>query len=99
MRFDDTNWLFGIWASPLLALIATLAIRAGRSALSRFADRSLVARVDGARPLARSVARMALIALAVALSSVALARPQWGTREGRIEKSEDYIDKSTHVLV
>lgn len=87
MRFEETGWLFGIWASPLLVLIASLAVRAGRRAMSRFADRSLVARVDGARSLGRPVARVTLIALAIALSAVALARPQWGTKEGRIEKS------------
>jgi len=87
MRFEHTDWLFGLWLAPALGLVIMLAVRASRAALDRFAERSLTSRVDGPRKLAAPIFRTLLLMLAVGSSVLAIARPQWGTVAGSLEKT------------
>lgn len=79
-RFAVRGALWGLWALPLLALFLWYAARRRRAALERFGDPRLVAQlartVNGRARLAKSV----LLVASVATLTVALARPQFGTR-------------------
>jgi len=86
VSFESVELLSGLWITPVLAVLIALALRGSRAALDRFAERSLVARVDGIRPVGRSAFRGVLIVLAVTAGILALARPQWGTVAGTLEK-------------
>lgn len=87
MRFEHTDWLFGLWLTPALVLLGGLALRASRGALDRFAARALRARVDGPQKITRGLVRGALVVLAVASCVTALARPQWGSAAEEFDRS------------
>ncbi len=73
--FGDPRWLHLLWGVPALLLIMALAANRRWRLMHRFADVSLSQRIgDRARPVAR-VFKAAMILGALALTTVALARP------------------------
>ena len=78
MKFAVPAWLFG----SSLALVLALALIAGGVLLSRsvrrFGDEALVRSLLTANPSGRRALKGVLLVLAVALSFVALAQPQYG---------------------
>lgn len=83
------HWLGALWLIPALALLLWLAARARRRAAARLAEPSLHAAIGvRTRGLRRRLAAPILL-LAIALTALAVARPQWNprprevTRQGR----------------
>jgi len=78
MRFAEPLWLLG---TAVAALVAALLVAGGflliRS-MRRFGDEQLVAELVTGRPGGRRALKGGLLVLAVALSFVALAKPQYG---------------------
>lgn len=83
------HWLIWLWALPVLIALAWWAARARRRALARFADPSLHARLGASTRGLRRRLSLPLCLLALSLTAVALARPQFNpqprevTRQGR----------------
>ncbi|MCA9309971.1 MAG: VWA domain-containing protein [Phycisphaerales bacterium] len=77
MRFEEHLWLHGLWVAPVLgALVLMLLARRG-VALRRFASSPLLSVIGRRVSRGRQALRVVLVALAIALISVGLARPQW----------------------
>ena len=78
MSWAEPAWLHGLWAVPVLALIAWAMLRSRTRALARLGP--LAAERVSARAVGVHRARAALRIGAVALLLVALAGPRWGWR-------------------
>jgi len=79
-RFAASAWLWGLALVPALVLFLVWAGRRRRRALDAFGDPELVARLTDSVSVSARRWKAALVLTAVALSVVALARPQFGTR-------------------
>jgi len=79
-RFAASAWLWGLALVPALVLLLAWAGRRRRRALAAFGDPELVARLTDSVSVSARRWKSALVVTAVALSVVALARPQFGTR-------------------
>ena len=78
MRFADSFWLFG---TGLALLVAALFVAGGVllvRAVRRFGDEPLVLGLVTGRPGGRRALKAGLLVAAVALSFLALAKPQYG---------------------
>jgi Ca-activated chloride channel family protein len=71
-------WLHGLWAVPVLALLAWLMLRSRRAALAKLGP--LAAERVSARAMGVHRARAALHVMAAGLVLLALAGPRWGWR-------------------
>ena len=80
MRFARPELLWTLAALPLLALLAVWLGRWRRRALRRLGDPATLGRLSSAPGAERRAAHLALLLLGIAALSVAMARPQWGTR-------------------
>lgn len=79
-RFATSSWLFALALVPGLVALFWLAARARRSALARFGDHDLVRRLTATVNGSARTVKSALLATAVGLIVIALARPQFGSR-------------------
>jgi Ca-activated chloride channel family protein len=80
MRLARPDLLWTLLALPLVALLAAWLAGWRRRALARLGDPATVARLSSAPGLERRGARLALVLAGLGALSLALARPQWGTR-------------------
>lgn len=82
MRFAEPQFLWLLLLLPLLALAGYAAQRRRRRALERFAGgRQSAGRFTGEVSPHRRALKLLLVYLGLAALSLALARPQWGTRQ------------------
>lgn len=81
MRFAEPIWLWLLLLLPALALGGAWAAARRRQRLERFAGgRKLVGQFTGEVSMHRRAAKLLLVHLVLAGVTLALARPQWGTR-------------------
>jgi Ca-activated chloride channel family protein len=80
MRFAAPGYLWFLVGLPVLAGLFVLAFRSRRRALERFGEWRVVQRLTMCGGLERRILRVALILGAVLLLTLALSRPQWGTK-------------------
>jgi Ca-activated chloride channel family protein len=85
MRFASPHLLWLLLAVPAAVLAYALHFAHRRRLLARLGDEPLVARMTGEVSVRRKIVRAALVVAALALTGVALARPQAGGR-ARINK-------------
>ncbi len=79
-RFGASEWLWALFVVPLVAALFWISYRARHRALERFGDSPLVARLTRSVSERGRFAKAVLLVTALALTVVALARPQFGTR-------------------
>lgn len=79
-RFALVDVLFSLLLLPALGLLTWLGFRTRRRALDRFIDSPLLVKLSQSVNHAGRRAKMLLVFVALGLSLVALARPQFGTR-------------------
>jgi Ca-activated chloride channel family protein len=91
-RFAEPQWLMALWALPVLGLImGCVAFRAKR-AQSRLGDRELIDELMGSVRSWNTRLRIVVTLLALALVTVAAARPQSDPREIEVEsKGRDVV--------
>jgi Ca-activated chloride channel family protein len=80
MRLAASGLLWTLLAIPVLLALALWLARWRRAALRRLGDPATLLRGSTAPGSERRAARLALVLLAAGCVSLALARPQWGTR-------------------
>jgi len=80
MRFAASDLLWTLLALPLLLALALWLARWRRAALRRLGEPATLLRGSTAPGSERRAARLALVLVAACGVSLALARPQWGTR-------------------
>jgi len=80
MRFSASELLWTLLALPVLLLLAVWLARWRRAALRRLGEPATLLRGSTAPGSERRAAHLALILVAACGVSLALARPQWGTR-------------------
>lgn len=85
-RFVSPEWFHAFWLAPAALLLAWRAVRAGRKALARLGETTLIDQITERPGLARRWFRVWASALALLLIALALARPQHGTRTRDIER-------------
>lgn len=79
MHFANPNYLPAIYiATAVLAIFYLLIIRRRKVLMERFSAKNLMGEMAATASTFRKVLRMVLVGIAVFLSLVALARPQWG---------------------
>lgn len=102
IRFAAEQWLHGLWLVPVLGVLMALAIGRRRRAARRFVDTGLLALLAPGVNVTRPLIRAIFVLLALSAGVVALARPQWGTREEEVRtKGRDVcfmIDVSRSML-
>ncbi len=86
MGFGDARLLWLLALEPLLALFLAWAAWRGKARLRRFADADMLPRLTAGASPARRFALALLLLAAVLLLSLALARPQWGSRLEMVQR-------------
>lgn len=86
MTFRDVNVLFVLGLLPILVGLFVFAWRRRKAANARFASDTMVARLLVGRPVKPRAARAVLAMLGFTLLVVALAGPQYGSRERLLRK-------------
>ena len=81
LRFANPWILYLLWLVPLLALWLYVVSRRSEARLAAFVSTRMQAKLRPASSHARTVWQNAFLASGVLFALVALARPQWGTRE------------------
>jgi len=76
LQFADPAWIHAVWAAPAALVLAWWSIRGATRAMRRFADDALLGRLIRSVSPTRRWVKAALVAGALALLSVAIARPQ-----------------------
>jgi len=79
-RFNDSVWLWALFAVPALTALIVASARSRRRALARFGDSELVSKLTASVSIVARRWKAALQVCAVGLLVVALARPQFGSR-------------------
>ncbi len=92
LQFAEPQWL---WITAL-ALVLTgvlfwLSAKARRRRLAEFADEARRAELLASHSKVRRVVKNALLFLALLLMGIALARPQWGETEERVDRRGDDV--------
>jgi len=86
LRFADREFLRLLWLAPLLALFFWYAFYRKKRAISRFGSSELMAKLTAGTSARRQKFKAALLILAVVFLSLALARPQIGTRLEEVKR-------------
>ena len=84
-QFGEPAWLIGLWMAPVLVVALMLAATVRRAALRRFADARLLPLLSRGVSPGRRIAKATLAVAALALATVALARPQWDPQPVEIQ--------------
>ncbi len=79
-RFGASEWLAALVVIPLLVLVWVWAARSRKRALAQFADAPLVQKLTESVGTNARRAKVSLALVAIGLTALALARPQFGTR-------------------
>ena len=79
-RFGSVEVLLGLLVLPVIGVFFWSTVRARKSALQRFGDLDLVRQLSASVSVRGRLTKGILVLGAVALSVLALARPQFGTR-------------------
>ncbi|MGI5817019.1 MAG: VWA domain-containing protein [Armatimonadota bacterium] len=87
IRWANPGMLTLLWLVPLVVGLHVYAARARRAALLRLASPLAQSRIVAARIRRRRRLRATLMTVAIALLVVAAARPQFGTKMERVERS------------
>jgi len=87
LRWANPGMLRLLWLLPLVVALYVYAARARHRAMQRMATSAARDRIAAARIGRRRRIRTVLMTLALALLSVAAARPQFGTKMERVERS------------
>lgn len=85
-RLVEPAWLHGLWLVPGVLFLGWLAARARRRAMARLGDATLLGAITAGSGVARRWLRVWLVALAMGLAVLALARPQHGERTREVEQ-------------
>ena len=86
MKFEVTQWLAAVWLAPALAGLVIYAVSRRRAMLRRFVDAGLLPFAAAGASPARQAIKGLMLALALGLAVVALARPQWGAQPEDIRR-------------
>ncbi len=86
MGFGDARLLWLIALAPGLAIFIAWTAWRARARLRRFADPEMLPRLTAGTSGARRLAKAALLTGAVLFLSLALARPQWGSRMEMVQR-------------
>ena len=78
MTFGASGWLAALWAVPVLALFAFLALRSRARALAKLGP--LIGQKVGLNSRSRSRRRLVLLCLSFVFLVLALAQPRWDYR-------------------
>src|SRR5690554_5407217 len=87
IRWANPGMLTLLWLVPLVVGLHVYAARARRAALLRLASPLAQSRIVASRIRRRRRLRATLMTVAIALLVVAAARPQFGTKMERVERS------------
>ncbi|MFW5866513.1 MAG: VWA domain-containing protein [Armatimonadota bacterium] len=87
LRWANPEMLTLLWLLPLVVGLYVYAARARHRAMQRMATSAARDRIAGARIFRRRRLRAVLMTAALALLIVAAARPQFGTKMERVERS------------
>lgn len=86
MRFESYEWLIALWVVPLMAAAVVYSVLRRRVMSRRFIAASLLPAMGRGISPARQALRGLLLVIAVALTILALARPQWGRTESEVRR-------------
>lgn len=86
-RFLEPEWLAAIWLAPAVAALVLLAGWMRRRAIRRLVGRDLMPGLADPPRTWRYFSKAVLLGGAVALLSIALARPQWDAETRTVERS------------
>lgn len=86
LRFAHPDYLWALWAIPVLAVAFFLFHRRRIALLGRFIDRSLIAELVPDASTAKRVIKLSLLLVALALLILAAANPQVGTRLEEVKR-------------
>lgn len=87
MKFLDPHWLMALWGIPVAALIVVLGVRMRRAAVRRLVGAKLAPTLTPGVRLRRIAAKGALVAAALGLVALALARPGWNPTAQKVTRS------------
>jgi Ca-activated chloride channel family protein len=86
LRFAHPQFLHLLWLVPALAVFYYLAFRWKRSALERFGNLALVDRLIASTSRTKQILKASLLVASLLFMSLALARPQIGTRLEEVKR-------------
>jgi len=86
-RFESPTWLLGLWLMPLVLVMAVLSVWSRRRALARLIGSVHLGALATPAGWIRGLLKAWLLATAIGLVAVALARPQWDARTRTIERT------------
>jgi len=87
MRFAQPEFLYLLAIAPLLILFFVIQFRRRREALRQLGEPELVDRLTRSTTVGRQAVKAALALVTLACFSVALARPQFGTRSETVSQT------------
>ncbi|NLE67732.1 MAG: VWA domain-containing protein, partial [Lentisphaerae bacterium] len=91
-QFEHPLLLFLLWLVPAIALLLAAAFRRSERRLENFVSAAMRARLSPPRGRGRFAAQLALLALALGLVLIAMARPRWGMRDERVfQRGRDLV--------
>lgn len=86
MRFAEPNFLWGLFALPLLAILFWYAAKRRKILASRFVSLSMLPKVATSLSPWKRFIKSTLLLSAVAFLFIALSRPQWGMTIEHVER-------------
>src|SRR5262245_16611986 len=87
MKFLEPIWFLALWAVPIAAAALGLALVLRRRAVRRFVGESFVGLLAGGMGTARRLAKVVCVLVALALISLALARPGFNPTPRKVHRS------------
>ena len=86
MRFGQPYYLIAFWIIPVLLLFFVFAFKRKKRLLETFAREGLLRQIAASADLRKRRFKSVLVLLVVALSLLALMRPQWGFQWQEIKR-------------
>jgi Ca-activated chloride channel homolog len=87
MKFLDSTWLVALWVVPAAVLMVMMGVRMRRAAVKRLVGAKLARAMTPGVRLRRVVVKAMLVAAALGLVAVALARPGWSPQAQKVTRS------------
>lgn len=91
-QFEHPELLFLLWLVPVMVLVLVMVFRRSERRLDNFISVVMRSRLCPPSGKGRFIAQVALLALALSLMLIAIARPRWGMRDERVfQRGRDLV--------